>query len=246
MEKSIGKLVSLLWKKETLAVLAMVVVVWLCWIFAPDLVSIGLESKSTREASKRALVWLGPRAFGHLLQASKYYDTENWQKTVGNICKNAENNDKAIKALISSLPDVNAVDMDGWTLLHFAAGQGCLHLVEMLIQKGANVNASNFGWTPLHWAADGGHKEVVTYLIKNGAEVNAKEMQGNTPLHCAAVAGRLDTVRLLLNNGAEPNLKTADGETVLDQAIRWDRHEIVELLRKHDAKTSEEMDKEYW
>jgi len=58
------------------------------------------------------------------------------------------------------------------TPLGNAAEKGHKEIAELLIAKGADVNAKNDGRTPLHWAAEKGHKETAELLIAEGAEVN--------------------------------------------------------------------------
>ena len=49
-----------------------------------------------------------------------------------------------------------------FSLLHWAAREGRENIVEMLIKKGARINATNMGDdTPIHLAAAHGHREVV-------------------------------------------------------------------------------------
>jgi ankyrin repeat protein len=59
-------------------------------------------------------------------------------------------------------------------------------VVRLLIEKGANVNATRYGETPLHSAAEGGNAETAKLLIEKGADVNAKDDNGETPLHKAS------------------------------------------------------------
>ncbi len=48
--------------------------------------------------------------------------------------------------------EVNAVDKDGQTPLHYAAEGGCKEIVQLLIAKGADINAKdNQGKTPPDW-----------------------------------------------------------------------------------------------
>jgi len=62
--------------------------------------------------------------------------------------------------------------------------------VELLLKKGANVNAKDkYGGTALMYAAVKGHKEVVELLIENGADVNAKNIMGKTALMSASRGG---------------------------------------------------------
>ena len=77
------------------------------------------------------------------------------------------------------------VETDG-LLLHNAARNGHKEIVELLIAKGADVDAKDEdGWTPLHWAVVNGHEETVELLLANGSDVNAKDNDGETPLDWA-------------------------------------------------------------
>lgn len=54
--------------------------------------------------------------------------------------------------------------------LILAAAKGHQGVVELLLDRGAQVNASDYtGWTPLHAAIYGGHAEVVQLLLERGA-----------------------------------------------------------------------------
>jgi ankyrin repeat protein len=83
--------------------------------------------------------------------------------------------------------DITSVcDAFGITPLHWACVNGHRDIVQLLIEHGAPVNATNeVEDTPLHWAALGGHKEIAAHLIKKGALVEAKNRAGQTPLHMA-------------------------------------------------------------
>ena len=106
--------------------------------------------------------------------------------------------------------------------MHHAAKYGRKEVVELLIAKGADVNAKrNNGQTPLHRAAGGGHKEVAELLIAKGADLNAKIEAGQytgTPLDWAEGVPWRDS----------PEVKASKKET-------------ADLLRKHGGKTSEEL-----
>ncbi len=79
--------------------------------------------------------------------------------------------------------DVNAMDDDAWTPLHYAATYDHKETAKLLTVKGVDVNTKNDeGETALHQAAHGGHKEVAEMLIAKEADVNVRRKNGYTPL----------------------------------------------------------------
>jgi ankyrin repeat protein len=143
--------------------------------------------------------------------------------------------------------------------LWYAADHGHKEVAELLIAKGADVNArDDVGRTPLHIAAIYGYKEIAELLIAKGADVNAKIEGGGTPLHIAAHLGHKEVAELLIAKGADVNAKIEGGnakwETPLDLAEEVDeddspedkavKKEIANLLRKHGGKTGEELEAE--
>jgi ankyrin repeat protein len=91
----------------------------------------------------------------------------------------------------------------GETLLHYAANDAELELVELLISLGADVNARGVSsGTPLHAAAGSGSVPIVEILLRNGADVNAVDGNGHVPIYRAAIAHCYAICDLLLQNGA--------------------------------------------
>ncbi len=90
-----------------------------------------------------------------------------------------------------------------------------------------------------------GNIEAVKQHLDAGADVNAKGKYGRTPLHYADTRGLKKIIELLIARGADENTKIEvgdyKGQTPLDGAIQWDRTETAALLRKHGAKTAEEL-----
>ena len=91
----------------------------------------------------------------------------------------------AVKQHLAAGTDVNAKDKDGWTPLHPASYEGHQEIVELLIGKGADVNAKvEFGplqgMTPLDSANNSGRTEIVSLLRKHGGRTKKElEAAGN-------------------------------------------------------------------
>ena len=70
---------------------------------------------------------------------------------------------------------MSAVDKKGQTVLHFAAHNSDVSVVNLLVDSGADVNVrDNKKRTPLHIAADhNASANVITALVECGADVDA-------------------------------------------------------------------------
>ncbi|KAJ8422371.1 hypothetical protein Cgig2_006441 [Carnegiea gigantea] len=83
--------------------------------------------------------------------------------------------------------DVDAVDRDGRTALHFVAGLGSDECIRILASVGADVNRKDAagGLTPLHMATGYARPEATTALIEFGADPEIPDDRGRTPLDLA-------------------------------------------------------------
>ena len=101
---------------------------------------------------------------------------------------------------------VNVADHHGNRALHIAGRKGHIQIVQLLVDRGADVNELNeYGQTPLHTAA-GGEKdcpELCSILLKHNAKVDAVDKDGNQPLHLAWKQWHTAIVRLLLSHGTD-------------------------------------------
>ncbi|KAF5137166.1 Protein TANC2 [Metarhizium anisopliae] len=92
----------------------------------------------------------------------------------------------------------------GRTRLAWAAGEGHEAVVQLLLEKGTDVNAKDIdGQTPLWLSAAKGHEAIVRLLINEGADIHIKDKHGRTPLMLAARGDSTAIVQLLLENGAD-------------------------------------------
>lgn len=140
---------------------------------------------------------------------------------------------------------------NGTTALHAVANRGHFHIVKILVEKGANVNARDInGCTPLWLSCMEGYADIVRYLIANGADVDlsngyeSRGYTGSTPLMTASKFGRTDVVRILLDSGALVNKATWRGDTALDEALESENEEIIVLLRNAGGVFSSQRQKE--
>lgn len=91
-----------------------------------------------------------------------------------------------------------AFDHPGWNPLLYAAFEGRLSIVNLLLEKGANPNvlAPN-QTTPLMFAARNGHEDVVRVLLQVGANIDWKNDQNESAESWAGKSHNTDIVELI-------------------------------------------------
>jgi uncharacterized protein len=138
----------------------------------------------------------------------------------------------AALALVKQGADVNAVQPDGATALHWAAHWNDVPLAKALIAAGANANATNdYGVAPLYLAAQNGSVEMVDVLVTAKANVNAALPTGETVLMQAVRGGSVATVKRLLAAGANPNAaQRSKGQTALMWAATSQNVDVAKAL----------------
>ena len=121
---------------------------------------------------------------------------------------------------------------EGQTPLFWAASDGHEAVVQLLIDKGADIEAKDrYGRTPLSWAAEKGHEAVVQLLIDKGADIEAKNHYGRTSLFWAAENGQETVMQLLINKGADIEAKDSSFDrTPLSWAAENGHEAVVQLL----------------
>jgi len=72
-----------------------------------------------------------------------------------------------------------------WTPLMIASERGNVDIVQLLLDKQANVNNKTNGYTALHGTSAEGKQEIVSLLIERGADLYIKGCSGHTPLDMA-------------------------------------------------------------
>lgn len=96
--------------------------------------------------------------------------------------------ERIIRALVAAGVPIDAVDEDGQTPMHEAAG------------------------------GDWGNPTAIRTLLDLGAKVDPEDHDANTPLMVAARSGEVACIKLLCEAGADPRKKNGEGLTALDEA----------------------------
>ncbi len=106
-----------------------------------------------------------------------------------------------------------------WSSLLIAAFRGDKKKVELLLERGVDVNEITDGLTPLFGAIQNGHTEIVLLLLNKGADVNSKWLYGLTPLGLAVEGGYRELVIILVKRGAQVRSNNEEGPTPLQCAM---------------------------
>ena len=140
-------------------------------------------------------------------------------------------------ALVKRSPEmVNGHDDLRRTVLHLACAQAGLPLVELLLENGADVNATDFAdHTPLHGAAFAGNADIINALLARKADPGARNRQRVTPLLHAALRGSALAVEALLRGGADVKVLDNLGESALHRAATGGHVEVLKLLLDRGA-----------
>ncbi|XP_050293515.1 DNA-binding protein RFXANK [Anthonomus grandis grandis] len=146
-------------------------------------------------------------------------------------------------------PNVDILDSNGLTALHWGSAYGQLNAVEMLLKCGADVNKLGPDEeTPLILAANGGHHEVIKLLLSNGANVNHEDHLCNTALMYAAKGNHPHTCLELLLQGANFGLVNLEDDTALTIATENNstaaqvviENYIISFMESHTKKEEKE------
>jgi len=125
----------------------------------------------------------------------------------------------AVNKALEGKVDIDARQNNA-TALMWAAHNGHDDVAEILINKGADVNAKDAaGYTPLVYAALEGHTDILALMIKHGGDVNTKTKNGKYVLTWAVENGNNDAVKTLIEAGADVNIKSPCGASLVLTAV---------------------------
>jgi uncharacterized protein len=175
-----------------------------------------------------ALVMLGStaRAQLNINPFSAYYD---------NVARAAAKNDaEAVRQLVGGgSGNPNQLDDSSRTAMHYAASNGNLQIIAILIKADAKLNPVDpLGDTPLHLAVEQNQIEAAKLLLDAGADVDPQNKDGMTPLMIAASHGNLEMVRALLAKGANPAKTDYTGRDAVSWAQDGHRPAVIDTLTR--------------
>ncbi|XP_042336801.1 ankyrin repeat domain-containing protein 27 isoform X2 [Sceloporus undulatus] len=169
---------------------------------------------------------------------------DNDKDTVQKMCHPLCFCDTCEKLVSGKLNDPSIVtpfcrDDRGYTPLHVAAICGQASLIDLLVSKGAVVNATDYhGSTPLHLACQKGYQNVTLLLLHYKAKNEVQDNNGNTALHLACTYGHEDCVKALVYydiHSCKLDIGNEKGDTPLHIAARWGYQGIIEVLLQNGA-----------
>ena len=114
-----------------------------------------------------------------------------------------KNNYKKVEEAFKEGADVNMKNDNGVWFLLVASGHGNARMVNLLLEKGIDVNITDeydYNNTALSTAVMNAKYDVVELLLEKGADINKKDIKGNTPLIHAIKFEDYDMVEFLLEH----------------------------------------------
>lgn len=143
---------------------------------------------------------------------------------------------EVVKLLVERKANIEHRAKTGLTPLMEAASGGYVEVGQVLLDHGADVNASpvpSSRDTALTIAADKGHCRFVELLLDRNATIEVKNKKGNSPLWLACHGGHLDVVQLLVNRYADVDSRDNRKVSCLMAAFRNGHVKVVKWLVKH-------------
>ncbi|KAB2570852.1 Ankyrin repeat domain-containing protein 50 [Lasiodiplodia theobromae] len=151
-----------------------------------------------------------------------------------------------IRTALQILPEEKATDPRYGLVLQMAAAIGDDAFVQLLVERGADVNTAGFYYgTALQAASRFSHLSTVKLLLSAGATVNILQGRHHTALRAAVVGGSIDIVHLLLESSADISLSFTTSRlssseknmapTIMQLAVEHGHLEIAKLLLRNGA-----------
>ncbi|XP_078348223.1 palmitoyltransferase ZDHHC17-like isoform X2 [Oculina patagonica] len=125
--------------------------------------------------------------------------------------------DRCLELIDKEGVDVNTLDKENVSALHWAAINNRMRIAEYFVSKGAAVDQKGgiLNATPLHWAVRQGHLEMVVFLMKHGADPASLDIEGCSCLHVAVQHSQMGVVAYLISKGMDVDQLDRNGMSPL-------------------------------
>jgi ankyrin repeat protein len=144
------------------------------------------------------------------------------------------NHQEVVELLLRRGAKPNLKNSNGATAILLAVAEGCLDVVEEMINPQWEVNLFSLdedNRTLLHAAAENGNLKILEILHEKGLQTNARDSIGMTPLHAACKCGKLEAAQYLLSIGADSSIKDTYGRTPFVVAFQYGHTELMNLCK---------------
>lgn len=158
----------------------------------------------------------------------------HWALMAPNV--HSSENQAFIRLLIQKGINVNAKNHMNTSALHVAAFKCLVKVLQLLLERGADINAQSSHYGNIIQAATrGGSSSVLDVILKS--RISPKTSPGNleTPLYTAIYCRQPWLARPLLISGVDPNEMSQNGSAAIHAAAEWGNEEIVALLLEKGA-----------
>lgn len=146
---------------------------------------------------------------------------------------------QTMKFLIENGADVNVMNGDKRPLVFSAIREGEPQLVELILNKGINIEQKISGKTSLMcsclWQTKDNY-EMTKLLLLNGADAKAQDNQGNTAAHIAIESNNLEALKALIENDSESfSIVNKAGKTPLMIAEEKADTKAIRLIKREPS-----------
>ncbi|XP_063912691.1 ankyrin-3-like [Zophobas morio] len=134
----------------------------------------------------------------------------------------------------------NLMDEENNNALHYASNSEYenQHIINLLIQKGVDVNAQNkYGTTALQLACKNGVYGNTEILLEYDASIKITDENNQSALHYAleSEADNQCVIKLLIEKGIDINTRSENGTTALQLACKKGVYDLVDMLLEFGA-----------
>ena len=144
------------------------------------------------------------------------------------------------------LPDFDrgAGTVAGYSIAHMAAENPDIRIIELLVERGADVNVMDFyDNPPLYYAAEKNTLEMVRYLVSLGNDPLWENIDGDNPLTVSACNPHKDVLEYFFLLGVD--IDGVSDIIPLGKAMRYGTPEDIDFFLTHGADREYALDYAY-